>query len=100
MRASNIPALVLACMAIVPLPGWAQDGAGRNFTALEHLCAPVPERGAREDQFAEKMAKDLLLSDAQKALFKDVQDARAKALDAAKTRFCAKGRTCPISRRA
>jgi hypothetical protein len=92
MMKFTISALILGFAAFASAQGQAQPARhGGNETAakLERICAPDPDKSAREGKFAEHLAKHLLLSDAQQAAFKEFQLAREKAVEAAKTRLCA-----------
>ena len=92
MMKLTISALILGFAAFASAQGQAQPARhGGNETAakLERICAPDPDKSAREGKFAEHLAKHLLLSDAQQAAFKEFQLAREKAVEAAKARLCA-----------
>ena len=92
MRKSIIPALVVAVAAGALALGSTQaaerggSGASGEF---ERVCAPHPDRAAHEIKFAEFLAKHLNLNEAQKASFKEFQDARTTAVETATTRLCA-----------
>jgi hypothetical protein len=87
----TISALILGFAAFASAQGQAQpaqQGGNEAAAKLERICAPDPERSAREAKFAEHLTKHLLLNDAQQAAFKEFQVARDKAVEAAKTRLC------------
>jgi hypothetical protein len=92
MRKSIISALVVAVAAGALALGSTQaaerggSGASGEF---ERVCAPHPDRAAHEIKFAEFLAKHLNLNEAQKASFKEFQDARTTAVETATTRLCA-----------
>ena len=92
MRKLSIPALIVAVAAGASAVGPAQaaerDGSGPS-SEFASICAPYPGRAAHEAKFAEFLAERLKLTDAQKAAFKDFQDARSKAVETATTRLCA-----------
>lgn len=92
MRKLSVSALVVAVAAFAsPLgPAQAAEVGNGPKSEIERVCAPHPEQAEHEGKFAEKLAERLHLSDAQKASFKEFQDARAKAVEAATTRLCAK----------
>ena len=87
MRKSILSALVVAVAASALTFGSAQAGSGAG--EFERICAPHPDRAAHEAKFAEFLAQRLKLNEAQKASFKDFQDARIKAVETATTRLCA-----------
>jgi hypothetical protein len=91
MRKLGILALVVAVAAGCSALGTAQAAErGRSGPReFERICAPHPDRAAHEAKFAEFLAERLKLTDAQKAAFKDFQDARTKAVETATTRLCA-----------
>ena len=87
----TISALILGYAALASAQGQAQPARhGENEAAakLERVCAPDPDKSAREAKFAEHLTKRLLLNDAQQAAFKEFQLAREKAVETAKTRLC------------
>ena len=92
MRNSSILALVVAVAAGCSAFGIAQAterGESGPKSEFERVCAPHPDKAAHEAKFAEFLAERLKLTDAQKAAFKDFQDARVKAVETATTRLCA-----------
>lgn len=87
-----IAAIVLGHAAFVSVPGQAQvapHGENEARATLQRLCAPDPDRASREADFAESLAKNIGLNAAQRALFKEFQLVRGKAVEAEKTRLCA-----------
>jgi hypothetical protein len=91
MRKSFLSALVVAVAAGALTFGSAQaaERGGSGAGEFERVCAPHPDRAAHEAKFAEFLAQRLKLNEAQKASFKDFQDARVKAVETATTRLCA-----------
>jgi len=92
MRKLSILALVVAVAAGASAFGVAQArerGENGPKSEFERICGPHPDRAARQAKFAKFLAERLNLNDAQKASFKDFQDARVKALETATTRLCA-----------
>jgi hypothetical protein len=92
MKKLTISALILGFAAFASAQGQAQPaqhGGNEVAAKLERICAPDPDKSAREAKFAEHLAKRLLLNDAQQAAFKEFQLAREKAVEAAKARLCA-----------
>ena len=90
MMKLTISALILGFAAFASAQGQAQParhGGNEAAAKLERICAPDPDKSARQGKFAEHLAKHLLLSDAQQAAFKEFQLAREKAVEAAKTRL-------------
>jgi hypothetical protein len=92
MRKLSISALGVAVAAFTPALGPAQaaEGGGKPRSEVERVCAPHPDQAEHEGKFADRLAEHLHLSDAQKASFKEFQEARAKAVETATTRLCAK----------
>lgn len=93
MRKLGISALVVAIAASISALGparAAEGGASGSGSEVERVCAPHPDMAAHEGKFAEMLAGRLHLNDAQKASFKEFQDARAKVVEAATARLCAK----------
>jgi hypothetical protein len=92
MKILSISALVVAVAACAASLGPAQAGERdrQPMNEVERVCAPHPDMATHEAAFADKLAVHLLLTDAQKAAFKQFQDARAKAVEAATSRLCAK----------
>jgi hypothetical protein len=92
MMKLTISALILGFAAFASAQGQAQParhGGNEAAAKLERICAPDPDKSARQGKFAEHLAKNLLLSDAQQAAFKEFQLAREKAVESAKTHLCA-----------
>ena len=92
MRKLSVSALIVAAAAFTSAFGPAQAaerGGSAPGSEFERICAPQTDRAAHEAKFAEVLAKHLKLTDAQKASFKDFQDARTKAVETATTRLCA-----------
>ncbi len=92
MKKLSISALVLAIASFIPVlgPARAAEGESGGRSEIERVCAPHPDQAEHEGKFADKLAEHLHLSDAQKASFKAFQEARAKAVEAATTKLCAK----------
>ena len=88
MRKSILSALVVAVAAGALTFGSAQ-AVERGQGEFERICAPYPDRAAHQAKFAEFLGRRLKLNEAQKASFKDFQDARTKAVETATTRLCA-----------
>ena len=99
MMKLTISALILGFAAFASAQGQAQParhGGNEAAAKLERICAPDPDKSAREAKdksareakFAEHLTKRLLLNDAQQAAFKEFQLAREKAVETAKTRLC------------
>jgi LTXXQ motif family protein len=88
MRKSILSAVVVAVAAGALTFGSAQ-AVERGQGEFERICAPYPDRAAHEAKFAEFLGQRLKLNEAQKASFKDFQDARTKAVETATTRLCA-----------
>ncbi len=92
MRKLSISALIVAAAAFTSALGPAQAaerGASGPKSDFQRICAPHPDRAAHEAKFAEFLTKRLNLTEAQKAAFKEFQDARGKAVETATTRLCA-----------
>jgi hypothetical protein len=92
MRKLSISALIVAVAAGALASGPAQAakrGESGPKSEFERICAPHPDRAAHEAKFAEFLAERLKLTDAQKAAFKEFQEARSKAVETATTRLCA-----------
>jgi hypothetical protein len=87
MQKLKVLALIVACVAFASTLAQAQAAQDGNKAPFERLCS---ERGqpSHEGKFAEWLAERLNLNGAQKAAFKDFQDARAKALADSKTKLC------------
>jgi hypothetical protein len=99
MMKLTISALILGFAALASAQGQAQPARhGENEAAVKlgRICAPDPDKSAREAKdksareakFAEHLTKRLLLNDAQQAAFKEFQVAREKAVEDAKSRLC------------
>lgn len=78
-------ALIIASVALASPLAQAQD---RNQAFFDRLCTDHGE-AAQHARFVDWLVKRLDLNDAQKAAFKDFQDARAKSLSDTKTKLCA-----------
>jgi hypothetical protein len=92
MRKLSISALIVAvaagALAFGPAQAANRGESGPN-SEFERICAPHPDRAAHEAKFAKFLAERLKLTDAQKAAFKEFQEARSKAVETATTRLCA-----------
>ena len=99
MRFAKFSALMLACaagaLAFSPARAEPENDKGRE-SRFERICADQGKDDAKKAKFAEwqakradKIAERLKLTDAQKAAFKDLQDARMKQYADAKAAFCA-----------
>ena len=90
----RLKSLGIACAAVMFSIGAAQaqpmetgEHARYAGRVIEHMCsdqAQKPQSGKRGDRLAERLA----LTDAQKGLFKDLQDARQKAREDMRTALC------------
>jgi len=69
----------------------AQDANNDRATRIERICSDskAADASAREAHVTDRATERLKLTDAQKAAFKDLQDARAKARADFKTALCA-----------
>ena len=81
---------VAACGAALGPAQAAEQGDSGLKSEVDRVCGPHPEMAAHEAKFAEFLAERLSLNDSQKAAFRDFQAARAKAVETATTRLCAK----------
>jgi Spy/CpxP family protein refolding chaperone len=86
MQYLNVSALVVASAILVAGFGPAQAETGG--AVYDRICAAPTEHG-HHHKLAERLAKHLNLTDAQKAAYKDFVDARTKAVDDMKTTLCA-----------
>jgi hypothetical protein len=90
MKKVPLSSLVLATLFLAaPLAQAQAAGDKQPISEVERVCAPHPEWAAHQARIAEELAKHLRLNDAQKAAFKDFQDARAKSIEAANAHLCA-----------
>lgn len=90
MRKYLIAALALGMAISGAGLAQAQDRSDGIKSEVERVCGLHPDRAAHEEKFAGFLAKRLTLTEAQKAAFKEFQAARAKAVETATTRLCAK----------
>jgi len=88
MQKLKVSALIVACLAFALSSAQAQAAQDGNEAPFKRLCSERSQP-SREGEFADWLARRLNLNDAQKAAFKDFQDARAKALADSKTKLCA-----------
>jgi Spy/CpxP family protein refolding chaperone len=89
MQYLNVSALVVASAILVAGFGPAQaEKDGDRGSVYDRICAAPTEHG-HHHKLAERLAKHLNLTDAQKAAYKDFVDARTKAVDDMKTTLCA-----------
>ena len=91
MRKSILSALVVAVAASALTFGSAQaaERGGRGAGNSNGFAPPIRTGPRTKPKFAEFLAQRLKLNEAQKASFKDFQDARTKAVETATTRLCA-----------
>jgi hypothetical protein len=90
MKELRISTLILAFVAFAAASGQAQAAQGDHHSALfEHLCAHQSDP-SRHHKLGERLADHLNLNDAQKAAYNEFKEARLKALDDSKAKFCAK----------
>lgn len=87
---SAVVVAVVACGAALGPAQAAEHGDSGFKGEVDRVCGPHPEMAAHQAKFADFLAERLSLNDAQKAAFKDFQVARAKAIETATTRLCAK----------
>ena len=89
MQYLNVSALVIASAILASGLGPAQaEKDGGRGSVYDRICAASTEHG-HHHKLAERLAKDLKLTDAQKAAYKEFVDARTKAVDDAKATICA-----------
>ncbi|MDR3484075.1 MAG: Spy/CpxP family protein refolding chaperone [Bradyrhizobium sp.] len=90
MKEVKVSALIVAFAAFAAVLGPAQAAQDRHHSALfEHFCAHQSDP-SRHRKLGERLADYLNLNDAQKAAYKEFQDARVKSLDDSKAKLCAK----------
>lgn len=92
MKKMNISGAILACVAFASSSGHSLAAQGRgnhSAASVERLCASETGKAEREGKMSEAMTKHLRLTDLQKSALKDFEDARAKSIEAVKTRMCA-----------
>jgi hypothetical protein len=89
MRYLNVSALIVASAILAAGPGPAQaEKDGGRGSVYDRTCAAPTEHG-HHHKMAERLAKHLKLTDAQKAAYQEFVDARTKAVDDAKADLCA-----------
>ena len=89
MQYPNVSALVIASAILAAGFGPAQAGKdGSRGSIYDRICAAPTEHG-HHHKLAERLAKHLNLTDAQKVAYKEFVDARTKAVDDVKTALCA-----------
>lgn len=90
MKVSKIVVFALYCgaLSLSPAAFAAPAGDGESGGRIERFCAKNPDPARREHHLA-RLAERLHLTDAQKDLFKAVQDARATARKTAVDAICA-----------
>lgn len=83
--------LVLATSSFVGSIAHAQDAGSGPASRIERFCANDGGKKAADwgERSLDRITERLKLTDAQKALFKDFQDTRAKARGDGKTALCA-----------
>ncbi len=95
MNKSNAMALLLVAAACAPGFAQAQEKtqapakASAAQSRIERFCAQEHGKAEHEGKVGAVLAGHLHLTDAQKAAFKEFEDARAKAIDTVKARLCA-----------
>src|SRR5271166_6464116 len=88
MRELKVSILIVAlAVLVVPLAN-AQTARAGNPQPFDRLCSEQADSG-KHAKFVEWLVKTLELSDAQKAIFKEFQDAREKSLADSKAKLCA-----------
>ena len=89
MQYLKVSALVIASAILASGlgPAQAEQDEGRG-SVYDRICAAPTEHG-HHHKMAERLAKDLKLTDAQKATYKEFVDARTKAVDDTKATLCA-----------
>jgi hypothetical protein len=89
MQGLNVSALVIASAILAAGFGPAQAEKDRDpGSVYDRICAAPTEHG-HHHKLAERLAKHLDLTDAQKVAYKEFVDARTKAVDDVKTTLCA-----------
>jgi hypothetical protein len=88
MRKLNVLVLIVACAAFAPPLAQAQPMQNANTALFDRLCADHGE-SSRHARFVDWLAHRLELNDAQKASFKEFQDARTQSLSDSKAKLCA-----------
>ncbi len=88
MRKLKLVFFAVALAALTPRLALALETEPHPTRSVEHFCSEETGKIEREGKMSEALAKHLKLNDAQKALLKDFEDARAHAFDAAKKRIC------------
>jgi len=88
MRGLKVSILIAAFTALgVPMAN-AQTAGASNTRPFERLCSE-PADSAKHAKFVDWLTKTLELTDAQKAMFMEFQDAREKSLADSKAKLCA-----------
>ncbi len=87
MRKLKASALIVACLAFASTSMQVHAAQNERQSPYDRLCGEG--HPSHEGEFADWLAHRLDLSDAQKAAYKDFQDARTKALADSKTKLCA-----------
>jgi LTXXQ motif family protein len=89
MQYLNVSALAVASAILAAGlgPAQAEKDAGHG-SVYDRVCAAPTEHG-HHYKMAERLAKHLTLTDAQKAAYKEFVDARTKAVDDVKATLCA-----------
>jgi Spy/CpxP family protein refolding chaperone len=89
MQYLKVSTLVIASAILAAGFGPAQAaGKDSGGSVYDRVCAATTEHG-HHHKLADRLAKHLSLTDAQKAAYKDFVDARTKAVDDQKTAICA-----------
>lgn len=89
MQYLNVSAFVIASTILAAGFGPAQaEKDGDRGSVYDRICSASTEHG-HHHKMAARLAKELDLTDAQKATYKEFVDARTKAVDDAKTTLCA-----------
>lgn len=90
MKNVKVSALILAFGTFAAAAGQARAaGDGHHSALFEHLCSHQNDPSDHQKR-GERLADHLKLNDAQKAAYKEFQEARVKSLDDSKARLCAK----------
>ena len=89
MRNLKVSILVVAFAALAVALANAQTAGAGNAKPFDRLCSEQADSSGKHARFVEGLVKTLDLTDAQKVIFKEFQDARAKSLADSKAKLCA-----------